>query len=77
MKATFKPTNYTFEFADVYFVEVIYRDGSQKCIACTEEFNHAKLLAEALLPREGVKAVYVFTRTHQHLTLHKRELQAA
>lgn len=73
MKATFKPTNYTFQFEDTYFVEVVYRDGSQKCIASTEEFNHAKVLAESVLQREYVKAVYVFTRTHQHLTLHKRE----
>lgn len=73
MKATFKPTNYSFQFEDEYFVEVVYRDGTQKCIACTEEFNHAKLLAEAMLEREYVKLVFVFTRTRQHLALHKRE----
>jgi predicted dehydrogenase len=77
MKATFKPTNYQFQFEDTYFVEAVYSDGSQKCIAATEEFNHAKLLAEAILQRSSVKAVYVFTRTHQHLTLQKHELAAA
>jgi hypothetical protein len=77
MKATFKPTNYVFEFADTYFVEVQYDDGACKCIASTEDFNHAKSLAQAKLQRSGIKAVYVFTRTHQHLSLHKRELEAA
>lgn len=75
MQATFKPTNYTFKFTDTYFVEVVSRDGSQKCIASTEEFNHAKLLAEGVLQRDWVKAVYVFTRTKQFLSLHKRELE--
>jgi hypothetical protein len=77
MQATFKPTNYKFQFEDTYFVEVQYTDGTCKCIASTEEFNHAKLLAEAVLERSSVKAVYVFTRTHQHLSLHKRAIAEA
>jgi hypothetical protein len=77
MKATFKPTNYTFQFEDTYFVEVQRDDGSCKCIASTEDFNDAKQLAEIKLKQHGIKAVYVFTRTHQHLSLHKREIAEA
>ena len=77
MNATFKPTKYVFHFEDRYFIEVIYQDGTQKCIASTEECTHAKVLADSELKRESVKAVYIFTRTQQILSMYRREAVAA
>jgi hypothetical protein len=66
MKATFKPTNYTFDFDDTYFVQIGYAgaiaEGGHKVVACFQSQDDATTFAAAQVKRYGIAAARVFTR---------------
>lgn len=71
MKATFKPTNYTFTLEDKYFVQAQKADGSQPFLGAFADFWDARDFADALQRRGSINAVYIFTREQQHYSWHR------
>lgn len=65
MKVTFKPTRYTFEFEDRYFVQAVKSDDDQPFVGAFGEYGDAHAFALLLQQRDSVRAIYIFTREAQ------------